>query len=184
MTEILASGGGEGDFNVLGVPLGEFIIGGLAFLIVFGVLAKLLLPKIKQALEEREEAIKGGLEKAEQAQAEAAALLAANDDALAKAREEAAEIRTQAQAERAQIIEDARQEAREAAAKETAAAQAQIAADKAKAQSELQKSVGTMATDLAGRIVGDQMLDRDRASAVVDGFINELESAAPQGSGS
>ena len=47
--------------------------GGLAFLVVFLALWRMLLPRIKKTLEERTEAIEGGLARAEEAQAEAAA---------------------------------------------------------------------------------------------------------------
>ena len=44
MTDLIASGAeGSEQFNVLAVPIGELIIGTVAFLIVFFVLGKLLL---------------------------------------------------------------------------------------------------------------------------------------------
>ncbi len=97
---------------------------------------------------------------------------------LAKAREEAAGIRAEAQAEKAGIIEEARKEAQEAARAVSAQATSQIEAEKSKAVSELRKSVGVLATDLAGRIVGESLTDDTRASAVVDRFIAEVEQTA------
>ena len=58
---------------------------------------------------------------------------------------------------------------------------AQIEAEKAKALAELRRSMGGVATDLAGRIVGESMTDDARASAVVDRFIAELEQAGQNG---
>ena len=49
----------------------ELIIGFVAFLIVFAVLGKVLLPRIQKTLAERADAIEGGLHRAEEAQAEA-----------------------------------------------------------------------------------------------------------------
>ena len=57
--------------SVLAVPVDELIIGLIAFLIVFGALGKFALPKIKATLDERADAIEGGLQRAEEAQAEA-----------------------------------------------------------------------------------------------------------------
>ena len=178
MTDLIASGAESSEFNVLAVPIGELIIGTVAFLIVFFVLGKLLLPKISKALEEREQAIEGGLKKAEEAEAESARLAAQNQDEIAKAREEAAGIRAAAQAERADIIEKARSEAQAAAAAVTASAQAQIEQEKNKAGSDLQRNVGAIATDLAGRIVGEVLTDNATAQGVVDRFISELEAAS------
>jgi F-type H+-transporting ATPase subunit b len=42
--------------------------------------------------------------------------------------------------------------------------------------------VGTLATELAGRIVGESLQDDDRANRVVDRFLADLE-AQPTGSG-
>jgi F-type H+-transporting ATPase subunit b len=70
--QILAAGGeNEPMPSVLAVPIDELVVGLLAFFIVFGVLAKVALPKIKETLAARSEAIEGGLRKAEEAQAEA-----------------------------------------------------------------------------------------------------------------
>ena len=49
----------------------ELIIGAIAFLIVFALLAKVLMPRISKTLAERTDAIEGGLKRAEEAQAEA-----------------------------------------------------------------------------------------------------------------
>ena len=53
----------------------EFIIGTILFLIVFGALAKLLLPRATKMLAERTEQIEGGLARSQEAQTEATQLL-------------------------------------------------------------------------------------------------------------
>ena len=53
----------------------ELIIGTICFVVVFGVLGKILLPRITKMLEEREDAIQGGINRADEAQAEAQAVL-------------------------------------------------------------------------------------------------------------
>jgi len=42
----------------------------------------------------------------------------------------------------------------------------------------LQRNVGAIATDLAGRIVGEVLTDNATAQGVVDRFISELEAAS------
>jgi len=74
--------------SVLAVPVDELIIGLIAFLIVFGALGKFALPKIKATLDERADAIEGGLQRAEEAQAEASRVLEEYKEQLASAREE------------------------------------------------------------------------------------------------
>ena len=57
--------------NPLIPDLAELIIGAIAFVIVFAILYRVLLPRIATTLEERTDAIEGGLKRAEDAQAEA-----------------------------------------------------------------------------------------------------------------
>lgn len=175
MPELTALLAAEGEFNVLRIPLYEAIIALAAFLIVFGVLGKFALPKIQQTLDEREEAIAGGIRKAEEAQEQVAQLKEQMMAELDAARQEAAEIRTQAQADKAQIIEDARVQAQAAAKQVTDQATAAIEADTAKAMSDLRTSVGAMAVDLAGKIVGEKLTDDATSQRVVDRFIDSLE---------
>lgn len=167
--------------NVLAVPLDELIIGILAFLIVFGLLAKLALPAIKKMLDERTDTIEGGLARATQAQSEAQAALAEYRAKLASAHHEAADIRSAAQAERAAIVDAARGEAQVAAAGVAERAQAQLAAETAQAKSLLSREVGLLSYELAGKIVGESLADDARAKAVVDRFIAELEAAPAEG---
>ncbi len=180
LTSLLAAGGESGEEmpSVLAVPLDEFIIGLIAFLIVFGGLAKFALPKIKETLDERANLIEGGLERAGAAEAEAAALLDEYRAQLAGAREEASAIRTQAQADRSAIIEEARNEARGAAAAVTAAAEASMSAERAQAISSLTKQVGELAITLADKIVGEALSDDTRVQATVNSFIADLEGQA------
>ena len=64
-------------------------------------------------------------------------------------------------------------------------AHAQIEAERQQAAQQLRAEVGTIATALAGRIVGESLEDEVRQSRVVDRFIAELEAqestAAGQG---
>ena len=60
-------------------------------------------------------------------------------------------------------------------------ANAAIEADRAKAMADLQSSVGSMAVDLAGKIVGENVADTDATRRVVDRFISGLESSTAAG---
>lgn len=163
--------------NVLLPPLFEIVIGFIAFSVVFYVLSKIALPKVKAALEERTATIEGGIERAEKMQAEAAKTLGEYREQLSQARQEAARIRTEAEGERTSVIATAKQEAQVAAAQVTQQANAQIEAEKGKAVSQLRKEVGEMALDLASKVVGASLSDDARAKAVIDQFISDLEKA-------
>ncbi len=183
---ITAAGGegGEEMPSVLAVPIDELIIGIIAFIIVFGGLAKFALPNIKRTLAERADAIEGGIERAAKAEAEANALAEQYRQQLAAAREEASAIRTQAQADRSAMIEEARAEARAAAQAVTAQAEAQIAAERSQATSALTQQIGELAVNLAGKVVGQALTDDARVRQTVDDFISDLERQAATARGS
>ena len=153
----------------------EFIIGTILFVLVFGTLAKFLLPRVQQTLTERTELIEGGLARSEEAQAEANQLLEQYRQQLAEARHEAARLREEAREQGAQIIAEMREQAQAEARRVTEAAQAQIEAERQQALTALRAEVGTLATELASRIVGESLTDEARQGRMVDRFLSELE---------
>jgi F-type H+-transporting ATPase subunit b len=153
----------------------ELIIGAIAFLIVFGILAKVLMPRIQQTLAERSDAIEGGLQRAEKAQAEAARTLEQYRAQLAEARHEASRLREEAKEQGAQIIAEMREQAQEEARRVTEAAQAQLAADRQQALAALRNEVGALSVNLASKIIGEALADDARQRRLVDRFLDELE---------
>jgi F-type H+-transporting ATPase subunit b len=153
----------------------ELIIGAVAFLIVFAVLGKVLLPRIQKTLAERTDAIEGGLKRAEDTQAEAQQVLDQYRQQLADARQEAARLREQAQEQGAAIIADMREVAQTEARRIIDSAHQQIETDRMLALQALRADVGTMAVDLAGRVVGESLEDVARQRRIVERFIEGLE---------
>jgi F-type H+-transporting ATPase subunit b len=154
----------------------ELIIGTICFVVVFGVLARMLLPRIIKTLNEREDAIQGGINRADEAQAEAAQLLEQYRAQLADARQEASRMRQEATEQGAQIIAEMRGRAEAEARRITDAAQAQIEAERQQALISLRAEVGSLATELASRIVGESLTDQARQSRMVDRFLDGLET--------
>ncbi len=173
MMTFLAEGGAQ---NPLIPDTAELVVGLLCFFIVFGILGKKLLPNIQKTLEERHDAIEGGLERAEKAQAEATRTLEEYKAQLAEARHEAARITEHAREQGAVIIAEMREEGQRQRDAIIAAGHAQIEADRRQVTVSLRQEVGRMATDLAGRIVGESLEDSARQSRVVDRFLDELEA--------
>ena len=161
--------------NPLVPSLPELITGLIAFFIVFGLLAKLILPRAQQMLEERTDQIEGGLKRAEDAQAEAARLLDQYRAQLAEARHEAARLREEAREQGAQIIAEMREQGQAEYARLTAAAQAQIEADRQQAVVSLRAEIGTLSVELASRVVGESLETEARQRRIVDRFLEQLE---------
>jgi F-type H+-transporting ATPase subunit b len=170
------------EHNPLIPPLGEIIIGIIAFAIVFFVFAKFVAPRFEQVFRARREAIEGGIERAEAMQAEAQAALEQYRAQLAEARNEAAQIRDQARAEGQQILEELRAQAQEESARIVARGEEQLATQRQQVVNELRGQIGTLAVDLAGRVVGESLADDARRSGTVDRFLAELDGMAPVGS--
>ena len=155
--------------------LPELIIGTICFVLVFGILGKVFLPRIQKMLAERTELIEGGLARSEEAQSQAKDLLDQYRQQLDDARREAARLREEAREQGAQIIAEMRDQAQAEARRITEAAQAQIEAERQQALISLRAEVGTLATELASRIVGESLADQARQSRMVDRFLDELE---------
>src|SRR5690349_1227769 len=154
----------------------ELVIGTVCFVVVFGLLGKLLLPRISKVLTEREDAIQGGINRADEAQAEAQAVLAQYRAQLEDAKHEASRLREEAREQGAQIIAEMRERAEAEARRITDAAQAQIEAERQQALISLRAEVGSLATELASRIVGESLADQARQSRMVDRFLDGLET--------
>ena len=164
--------------NPLVPDLTELIIGAITFGIIFFALWKVLIPRLSKTLEERTDKIEGGLQRAEETQAEADATLAKYREQLAEARHEAARLREQAREQGAQIIADMREEAQAEARRLVEAAHAQIDADRQQALQSLKTEVGGLAVDLASRVVGESLTDEARQRRVVERFLDELDQQA------
>lgn len=154
----------------------ELYVGIVLFLIILGVMWKVVVPMFEKTYAERTAAIQGGIQKAEAAQAEAAAALEEYKAQLSSAREEASRIREEAKTQGAAIVADMRQQATEESSRLLANAKAQIEAERAAAVSSLRTEIGGLATTLAGRIVGESLDDDERARRTVDRFIADLET--------
>ena len=168
----------SGSQNPLVPNLTELITGLIAFFIVFGALAKILLPRIQTMLEERTDAIEGGLKRAEEAQTEAAQVLEQYRAQLAEARHDAARLREEAKQQGSQIIAEMREKGQAEYARLTAAAQAQIESEKQQALTSLRAEIGTLSVELAGRIGGESLESEARRRRTVDRFLDQLEEQA------
>jgi F-type H+-transporting ATPase subunit b len=154
----------------------EMIIGSIAFGIVFFMLYKVLMPRISKTLAERTDAIEGGLKRAEDAQAEAKQVLAQYKAQLDDARHEAARIREQAKEEAAQLVAKGRADGLAEKQRMIASASAEVEADRQRVLTALHAEVGTLAVELASRIVGESLADEARQSRMVDRFLAELDA--------
>jgi F-type H+-transporting ATPase subunit b len=177
----LAAEGGEEAINPLIPVWQEIVLGVVAFGLLCFVLMKFVFPMMEKTFQARVDAIEGGLKRAETAQAEANQLLEQYRAQLAEARTEAARIRDEARADAEGIRQDVLAKAREESDRIIAAGRDQLAAQRESIVRDLRSEVGTLAVDLASRIVGESLADEARSRGTVDRFISELPAAGATG---
>ena len=165
------------ELNPLIPHTAEIIVGFIAFSLLYIVLRHSVVPMFEKAFAARTDAIQGGMERAEKAQRDAEVALQKYTSQLAEARGEAQTIREEARVQGAAIIEEMRAKAQEEAARITASAQAAIEAERQQAITSLRNEVGTLATELASKIVGESLEDQVRQSRIVDRFLEDLEKS-------
>lgn len=153
------------------------IVWSLVVLIIIAVaFYVLIMPKFQAVFDERAARIEGGIAKAEQAQREAEETKRKYEEQLSHARVEASKIRDDARAEASHIIADARSRAEADAEQITINAQRAIESQHQQAMVSLKGEVGTLATALAGKILGAKLQDDATQTAMLDQMIADLDS--------
>jgi len=167
--------------NVIIPHVPEIIVGTIAFAILCFVLMKFVFPRMEATFQARVEAIEGGIKKAEAAQTEAGRLLEQYKQQLAEARTEAARIRDEARADAVGIREDMLARAREESDRIIAAGREALQTERQTIVRQLRAEIGSLAVDLAGRIVGESLEDEARRRGTVERFLEELNTAGTAG---
>ncbi|GAD35481.1 F0F1 ATP synthase subunit B [Microbacterium sp. AISO3] len=155
----------------------DIIWSAVCFLVIIFVVVRYAMPRLNTVLDARSAAIEGNIAKADEAQRKAEAALEEYTAQLAEARKEAGEIRDAAREDGRKIVAEAKQNASAEAERLTAAAHTQIEAERQAAVVSLRSEVGTLALDLAGGVIGETLSDDQKAQAVVDRFLSELEAS-------
>ena len=145
----------------------------VVFLALWWFTAKFVWPPITKALDERSKRIADGLAAADKAKADLVASERRVQDEMKKARDVAAELRTGAERQGAQLIEEARAEASRIVtqAKQAAEEEAGLAAQRAK--DALRDQVAQLAVVGAERILRRE-IDAQRHAELLSNLKNEL----------
>jgi F-type H+-transporting ATPase subunit b len=176
ITALAASGVPEG-IGIFIPAIYDIVWSLIPFALIVGFFVFYAVPRFSKILDERRNVIEGGIERAENAQAEAQKQLDEYNRLLAEARQEAAGIRENARQEGAVILADLKEQANAEAARITATAHAQIEAERQAALQSLRGEVGSLAIQLAGGVIGESLTDDRRSTALVDRFLADLEAS-------
>jgi F-type H+-transporting ATPase subunit b len=158
------------------VPDATFFAELVTFLLILAVIGRYILPYIQKAMRERQEMIRQQGEDADKAKEQLAEAEKALQNALNEARTEAAQIRENARAEAQRTVEELRAQALEEQQRIIARGDEQLANQRTAIVRELRAEIGTLAVELAEKIVDQRLADDATVSATVDAFLAGLES--------
>src|SRR5918999_1571973 len=127
----------EEEHNPILPEADELIFGSVAFIVVFVVLARYAFPRLNKGLKDRQDKIRGDLERAEDARTEAESSLRRYEQQLQEARAEAGQIAEEARRTAEQMRRDTLAKAEDESRQIVARAQEEIRAERERAIQEL-----------------------------------------------
>ncbi len=148
------------------VPNGTFIVVLLAFIAVLGVIGKYVLPVLNKALTERQEQIRGELEAADKAKADAEEADVERRAVLDQARGQARDMVTQAQTTADQIVTSATAEGQVAHDRIVASAEAEVVVARQAAVEAVTARVGEIVLAAAERVIGREIKASDHQDLI------------------
>jgi F-type H+-transporting ATPase subunit b len=156
------------------VPNATFIVELVLFLIVFGVVAKFVIPRIQGVTGDRRRMVEQQRQDAEEARRQLDAAQKVYRDALSDARAEAARIREAARTEAQRTMDEARTAAQEESARIVARGEEQLAHQRTDIVRSLRSEIGTLAVELSEKIVAEPLADDADVSTTVESFLAGL----------
>ena len=153
--------------------VGLFFWQTMIFVGLLFLLRKYAWGPILGAVNERETSIKDALASAEAARAEMETLQSDNQRILKESRAEKEALLKEARNTRADLINTAKEEAQEEAQKILAQAQEAIQNEKRAAISELKEQVGSIAMDIAEKVLQKELESKDKQVEFIDQLLKD-----------
>lgn len=155
--------------------LGLFFWQSLIFIGLLFMLRKFAWKPILDAVNDRENSIKDALASAEAARDEMKNLQSDNQRILKEARAEKESLLKEARTTRSELINNAKEEAQEEAQKILSQAQDAIQSEKRAAVKELKEQVGSIAMEIAEKVLQKELENKDRQLELVDQFLQDTK---------
>jgi len=155
--------------------LGLFFWQSLIFIGLLFMLRKFAWKPILDAVNDRETSIKDALASAEAARDEMKNLQSDNQRILKEARAEKESLLKEARATRSELINNAKEEAKEEAQKILSQAQNAIQSEKRAAVKELKEQVGSIAMEIAEKVLQKELENKDRQLELLDQLLQDTK---------
>ncbi len=148
----------------------------LAFLVVFGILAKYGFPAITNMVDERNRYIDESLRKAHEAQERLANIEKEGESILQEAREKQAQILKEAAETRDAIVEQAQAKARSEGARLLDEAKMAIEQEKKAAIADIRQQVATLSVDIAEKVLRKNLKDDKSQMDLIERMLDEVSA--------
>ena len=148
----------------------------LAFLVVFGILAKYGFPAILNMVDERNKYIDESLRKAHEAEERLANIRQEGESILQEAREKQAQILKEAAETRDAIVEKAQEKARAEGARLLDDAKTAIEQEKKAAIADIRKQVATLSVEIAGKVLKQNLKDDKSQMDLIDRMLDDVST--------
>jgi F-type H+-transporting ATPase subunit b len=155
--------------------LGLFFWQSLIFMGLLFMLRKFAWKPILDAVNDRENSIKDALASAEAARDEMKNLQSDNQRILKEARAEKESLLKEARTTRSELINNAKEEAQEEAQKILSQAQDAIQSEKRAAVKELKEQVGSIAMEIAEKVLQKELENKNRQLELVDQLLQDTK---------
>jgi F-type H+-transporting ATPase subunit b len=167
------------------VPNGTFIVVLIAFILVLGFIAKYVVPPLNKVLSERQDKIRGELEAADKAKADAEEADAERRALLEEARARAREIMSQASTAADQGKLRAEADAQAIHDRIVQAADAEVVIARQAAIEEVTARVGEIVLAAAERVIGREIQSADHRDLIDEAIaaVRAETASAPAGAG-
>lgn len=162
--------------EIISPTFGLFFWSTLIFLLFFFILRSFAWKPILEALRDREHKIESSLEEAAKAREEMVQLQANNEALIKEARAEREKIIRDANTMKDQIISKAKEEAVKVSNQQMEKAKQEIEAQKMAALNEIKNTAGSIAVDIAEKILRNQFSDRPAQEDYAKTLVAELDS--------
>ncbi len=163
------------DFSVIKPDFGLIFWTTIIFGLFWLLIGKYAFGPIANALKVREDEIQGSLDEAKKAREEMANLNAENEKILAETREERSKILKEAKDTKESIINEAKETARAEAQKIANSAKMEIEAEKKAAIADIKSQVGTMALDIAEKVIKKELNGSPEHESLVARFVDDIK---------
>ena len=148
----------------------------LAFVVVFGVLAKFGFPVITKMVEERKQFIDDSLRKAHEASERLENIKQEGEAILQEAREKQAQMLKEAAETRDAIVEKAQEKAREEGARLLGEAKAEIEQEKQAAIADIRKQVAVLSVEIAQKVLQKELKGDQAQMDLIDRMLDDVST--------